>query len=181
MPLYQPDPDLTDGVVTLRRWETTDLRCIELAATDPDIPTGTTVPARYTDEEGLAFISRQHARLADGQGLSLAVSRTGSGEAVGLVVLLHRPKAGTVEVGYWLVPTARGRGLAAHAVRLLSTWALTAAEVARVEALVHPGNEASHRTLLAAGFTREGVLRSALPGTDGRSDAVIWSRIAGDL
>lgn len=181
MPLHQPDPDLTDGTVTLRRWRTTDLRCIELAATDPDIPRGTTVPAHPSDAEGLAFVERQHGRLDSGQGLSLAVVPTGSEEAVGLVVLMHRPKAGTVEVGYWLVPTARGRGLAARAVRLLADWALTEADVARVEALVHPDNVASLRTLASAGFAREGVLRSALPGPGHRSDAVVWSRISEDV
>ena len=30
-----PAPDLTDGVVRLRRWEHRDRECVRLAATDP--------------------------------------------------------------------------------------------------------------------------------------------------
>lgn len=36
--------NLEDGLVQLRQWELTDIECVRLAATDPDIPKGTTVP-----------------------------------------------------------------------------------------------------------------------------------------
>jgi hypothetical protein len=50
---------LSDGVILLRRWEETDLDCVERAAADPDIPKGTTVPATFTPAEGRAWIERQ--------------------------------------------------------------------------------------------------------------------------
>ncbi len=101
-------------------------------------------------------------------------------EALGFVVLLVRPQPGVAGIGYWIVPRARGHGLATHAVSLLSQWALTDAGVARVEAWVEPENLASQRVLTAAGFRREGVLRSFLSYADRRADAVVFSRTGKD-
>jgi hypothetical protein len=60
--LPSPDPALDDGVIRLRPWERRDLPCIRAAATDPRIPHRTTVPAVFSEEEGLAFIERQWRR-----------------------------------------------------------------------------------------------------------------------
>jgi ribosomal-protein-alanine N-acetyltransferase len=48
--LSYPDPPLTDGEVVLRRWEDTDLACVEEASRDPVIPAGTTVPTLFHRE-----------------------------------------------------------------------------------------------------------------------------------
>jgi RimJ/RimL family protein N-acetyltransferase len=45
---------------------------------------------------------------------------------LGEVGLAHLDRAGRAEVGFWLAPQARGRGLATSAVRLLTAWALHA-------------------------------------------------------
>ena len=159
--LAYPDPSLTDGVVVLRRWARDDLGCVEEATQDPDIPKGTTVPATFTPAEGLAWIERQWSRHDDGTGLSQAIADAASNEALGAGVLMAR-QPGTVEIGYWLIPRARGRGFGSRAVGLLARWAVTEAPLARVEALVVPDNIASQRVLEKAGFRREGHLRSYL-------------------
>jgi RimJ/RimL family protein N-acetyltransferase len=177
--LSYPDPPLTDGTVRLRRWEESDIGCVEEASWDPDIPAGTTVPAHFTVSEGLAWIERAWRR-ADSGGLSVAITDAGSGEALGTVVLMFR-KPGTVEIGYWLIERARGRRLASRAVALLAPWALTEAGLARVEALVVPENIASQRVVESVGFRREGHLRSYLVFDKGRADAFIYSLLPSDL
>src|SRR5690242_10532883 len=142
--LAYPDPPLTDGVVVLRRWERGDLGCVEEAAQDPDIPKGTTVPATFTPTEGLAWIERQWSRHDEGTGLSQAIADAASNEALGAGVLMAR-KPGSFEIGYWLIPRARGLGFGSRAVGLLARWAVTAVPLARVEALVMPDNIASQR------------------------------------
>ena len=97
------------------------------------------------------------------------------------MLLLEPRRPGVAETGYWVIPRARGRGLAARAVRLVSGWALGDAGLARVQALVEPENEASQRVLRAAGFQSEGVLRSFLDTGGRRADAVVFSRITLDL
>lgn len=177
MRLTYPDPPLADDRVVLRRWGMGDLGCLRAAAEDPRIPAGTTVPAVFTPDAARAFVERQWSRETSGAGLSLAIT-DGGGDAVGCCVLLLRPQEGVAGIGLWLVPAARGRGLASSAVRLLTDWALHAAGLARVEAWVEPSNTASLHVLTAAGFTREGLLRSFLAFPDRRADAVVLSRIA---
>lgn len=180
MDLAYPDPALNDGVVRLRPWHESDLDCVREAGADPDIPAGTTVPAVFSPEEGLAFIARQQQRIVSGEGVSLAIADATSDRALGLAWLPVRPQPGVMGLGYWVVPRARGRGIGTRGVRLAVAWALSTAEVARVEAWVEPDNLPSHRLLSSAGFTREGVLRSFLSLKDGRSDAVVFSRTSQD-
>lgn len=179
--LSYPDPPLSDSAVLLRRWAESDLGCVEEASRDPDIPTGTTVPARFTIAAGRAWIERQWGRADTREGLSLAIADAGSREALGNVNLLFRQQPGSGAIGYWLVERARGCGLGSRAVALLSRWALTDAGLARVEALVVPENVASQRVLEKAGFRREGHLRSYLVFNERRTDALIYSLLPSDL
>jgi [ribosomal protein S5]-alanine N-acetyltransferase len=167
--------------VLLRRWTLDDLPCVEDASRDPDIPTGTTVPTTYTPAEGVAWIRRQWGRAEGGEGLSLAIADATSMEALGLAALLLRPQPGSAGLGYWVIERARRRGLASGAVRLLASWALTAAGLQRVEAVVELGNVPSQRVLETNGFHREGHLRSYLSFANRRADAVMYSLLPSDL
>jgi RimJ/RimL family protein N-acetyltransferase len=179
---FADDPPLADGVVVLRPWLVeTDVGCVEEASRDPDIPQGTTVPPRFSDEEGLAFVRRQRDRLDNREGLALAIADAASDRAVGHVTLMFTRQPGTVSLGYWLIRSARGRGLASRAVRMVVRWTLLDVGLARVEAFVEPENAASVRVLEAAGFRREGYLRSYLAIRDLRADVYIYSLLPTDL
>ena len=175
---YPRQPLLAAGV-EIRPWRSPDdLACIAAAATDPDIPAGTTVPAVADDTAGRAFLARQHDRLTNGDGISQAVVDVRSGEAVGLMYLDRRPQPWIAGLGYWLVPAARGRHLATPAIRLITDWALHELEVLRVEAWVAPDNLPSQRVLQHAGFELEGRLRSFLQLHGRTGDGLVYSRIA---
>jgi RimJ/RimL family protein N-acetyltransferase len=176
--LHYPAPELIDGLTLLRQWALNDVACVEEASTDPRIPEGTTVPAVYDPEGGRAFIERQWSRLNNGEGLSLAITSSVSSAAVGLIVLMLRPQPGVAGVGYWVVPSQRGRGHASRAVRLVSHWALSDAGLARVEAWVEPDNLASRHVLTTSGFEFEGNLRSFLSFGTRRADAMVFARVA---
>jgi RimJ/RimL family protein N-acetyltransferase len=84
------------------------------------------------------------------------------------------------EVGYWVGPWARQRGVATAALRALSTHALGHG-LERLELLTHLDNPVSQRVAMAAAFRREGLRRGAQPGRDGaRDDMVVFARLAGD-
>jgi RimJ/RimL family protein N-acetyltransferase len=177
-----PDPpELGDAQVLLRSWTYTDLPCIEEASGDPLLAIGTAVPRPFSNEAGLAFIERQWQRSISGEGLSLAITETGSDSARGLVSLLHRQQPGVVALSYWTVGGRRRLGLARSALILLSSWALNLPAIARVEALVEPDNAGSIRVLEGAGFCREGLLRSYLELPNSRKDVLLYSMIPGDL
>ena len=83
-------------------------------------------------------------------------------------------------LGYWLIPSARGRRLATPAVRLVSDWALRELNVLRLEAWVAPDNVASQRVLDRAGFAFEGRLRNFLRLRDRTTDGLVYARIPSD-
>lgn len=178
MRLRYPPVPLVEGGVRVRPWRSPDdLACVRAAALDPNIPAGTTVPAVFTPEAGSEFLARQHARIANGEGISLAVAERASDEAVGLMYLDHRPQPWIAGLGYWLVPAARGRHLATPAIRLVSAWALDALEVSRVEAWVAPDNLPSQRVLQRAGFAYEGRLRNFLRFRGETTDGLVYSLV----
>ena len=85
-----------------------------------------------------------------------------------------------VEVGYWVAPWARGRGIATAATRAATEWAFGHG-AARVELLADRRNSASQRVALGAGFSYEGVRRAAGRGRTGdHHDLLVWSRLATD-
>jgi RimJ/RimL family protein N-acetyltransferase len=88
---------------------------------------------------------------------------------------------GSAELGYWLVPRARGRGIGSRAVGLLAEWAVGEAGFARLEAYVIPGNIPSQRVLEKARFRREELLRSYLSYDAQRFDALLYSLLPSDL
>lgn len=175
--LHDPDPELGDGVVTLRAWRLDDLVCVEEASRDPRIPRGTTVPVPFTVEAGREFIAHQQRRTAHWQGWSLAVTDP-TGTAVGAASLLLRPQPGVAGLGYWILASARGRGYATAAARLLADWGLDTCGLARIEAWVEPDNGSSVRVLRRAGFEEEGRLRSFLTLGSRRTDVLVFSRLA---
>ncbi len=181
MQLEYPVPDLNTRRIGVRKWSLDDLGCVAAASSDPTIPQGTTVPAEYTDEGGREWIRRQWSRQTDSEGLSLAIVDLGRSTAVGLVYLGLRKPEGNCELGYWVVPRARGCGFATDAVTVASRWVLLHTAVVRLFAHVVPGNEASLRVLEKAGFAREGVLRSFLPIEDSMSDVISLSLLGSDL
>lgn len=161
----------------LRRWTTADLGCVRAASAEGHVPEFTSVPERFSEESGKAWIQRQQGRTRAGQGWSLAIGDVQTAEALGCVVLMLRPQPGVAGIGYWLVPKARDRGYATRAVKLLAAWGLAVAQLDRIEAWVEPGNDASVRVLSKCGFDYEGRLRSFLQFPTRRTDALVFSRI----
>ena len=100
---------------------------------------------------------------ADGTGLDLqpyfayVIVRRSDGLAVGDAGF-HGPPGddGDVEIGYALVPAARGNGLAAEATGLLVEWARAQPGVRSVTARVEPSNGPSRRLLERLGFAPDG-------------------------
>jgi RimJ/RimL family protein N-acetyltransferase len=96
-------------------------------------------------------------------------------------VFVNLSAAGRGSVGYWLLPEARGKGLATRAVRLVATWALRDLGLARLALMTEPSNDASQCVAERSGFRREGVLRSYAEIDGRRIDYVVFSLLPSDL
>jgi RimJ/RimL family protein N-acetyltransferase len=84
------------------------------------------------------------------------ITRTADGQAIGGIGFKGRPDNGSVEIGYGLVPSARGNGYAAEAARALVALARQQG-LSRIVADTDEDNVASQRTLERAGFTQTGA------------------------
>ena len=87
----------------------------------------------------------------------------------------------TAQIGIWLAPAVRGRGLGRRALGLAARWALTACGLERVGIFAEPGNHAMTAAARGAGFTPEGVLRGYVSGRGRRLDCAVLSLIKSDL
>jgi RimJ/RimL family protein N-acetyltransferase len=94
----------------------------------------------------------------------------------------HGPNPGSraFNVGIALLPDHRGRGHGAEAQRQLADYLFAHTRVERLEASTDVDNTAEQRALEKAGFTREGVLRSAQFRDGAFHDLVLYSRLRDD-
>jgi len=156
-----------------------DVAVIAPAFTDPDVGGEAGLPP-LTELELRAFMQRDLPAMQSSGYLSPFVIVDRSGAVVGGITLHHHDdQRSRIEVGYWLLPGGRGRGIATRSVRTLADH-VHAHGVLRLEAVVRPENERSIRVLERLGFTREGRLRSFLRYGDGRADAFIYSLLPGE-
>ena len=154
-------PVLASPPIVLRRYAIADLTMVRQASADPLIPSMTSVPRTYTDDAGRAFIERQHARAAEGDGFSWVIADEAyPTSGIGSIGLwLQEIESGHASIGYWLIAAARGRGRAADALRAVVAFAFGQLAIPRLHLFVEPWNVASSRTAEAAGFSLEATLR----------------------
>jgi RimJ/RimL family protein N-acetyltransferase len=177
--LSVPPEGLRAGAVVLRFPTFDDVDPLLPAFSDPELRDAGNLPAFGRDE--LAASLQDLPSLAEtGRLLPLAARDSESGEIVGAGMLHHLDaERKIVEIGYFVLPHARGRGLATTIARTLAEHAFSLG-VERVAAYVNVGNTASERVLERAGFTREGVVRS-MPKPDGtRVDKTLFSLLPGE-
>lgn len=167
---------VSDGV-QLRPFAEGDVDMLQDLATDAYVPLISSLPARADRAEVLAYIERQHARLDTGAGFSFCVADLG-GVALGTAGLWLDGRAqGRATLGYAVVGAARGRGVAARALRALVGFAWTLDDLFRLELYIEPWNVASTHTAERVGFAYEGLLRSHQPIGDRRADMQLWSLV----
>lgn len=175
-------PVLTNDPVRLRAFRVMDVDLVVSVADDPLIPLTTTVPVTGTRADALAYIARQHERLALGAGFSFVITKAATDEAVGQIGLwLHDHCFGRVSIGYWLAAPHRRRGYTTAALDAISRWGFTLYGVERLELYVEPWNDRSWRAAERAGYRREGLLRSWQVVGEQRRDMYIYSLLRGDL
>ncbi|MGW1260271.1 GNAT family N-acetyltransferase [Streptomyces sp. NPDC002513] len=169
------------GGFTLRRWNLSDLGLVREASEDDYIPLITTVPSPFSEAEGVAFVERQWGRATGRTGYPFVIVDS-DGRPVGNVGLwLKDLGQGRASLGYWVVKSARGQGIAAAALSAVARWALNALQIPRLELYVEPWNTASVRTAEHVGFQREGLLRGWQQVGAERRDMFMYSLLSGEL
>jgi RimJ/RimL family protein N-acetyltransferase len=163
MAIRPPDPPLADDVVTLRPWgEAGDVEAITAACNDRAIAEFLDqIPSPYTEDDARAYLETCRVGWQHGAMTNFAIVEAGAPVGSIGVRWLEGLEQGTAEVGYWIAPEARGRGVCTRALRLASRWVLQERGAHRLQLRADEQNVASNKVAQNAGFTREGVLRSS--------------------
>jgi RimJ/RimL family protein N-acetyltransferase len=160
--------------VAIRPLAIADAEALSLLRADPDVRRWSD-PEELTPLQARAEIEALGRAWADGKMFGFAIANDEDDALLGALSLTtYGPFRASV--GYDLLPTARGRGIATRAVRLAADWAFEHfPELVRLELWTAVGNERSERVAERAGFIREGVLRSRLPFGDELRDVTVFS------
>lgn len=182
MKLTRPDPPLDDGTVRLAPLAPTHLAGMRALGDDEDVVRFTYVRAPLTEASAGAWLDRYVQGWRDGTLAGFAIESTGADEFLGFVAIVRYDAEGReAELGYIVAPAARGRGVAARAVGLVTDWCLGPLGLERVELRIDTANAASVRVAEKLGYVREGVLRSVHFKAGQRSDMAVYSRLPDDL
>ncbi|MEV6690262.1 GNAT family N-acetyltransferase [Micromonospora sp. NPDC051196] len=139
------------------------------------------LPRPYTEADARQWIVEGAPAVFAAGGAAYAVADPATDRLLGAVGLSHPiPQRRQAEIGYWVLPGARGRGVATAATRALAGHAF-ASGIDRLELLAQVENVASQRVAVTTGFRPEGVRRGGglTPG-GGRRDLAVWVRLADD-
>lgn len=153
----------------LRPWQPGDAGALLAASQDPAIRLWNRLVVNSA-AEAVERIERMHQRWQAELSAIWAIARPG-GEAAGLIGWGDIDLAGgSAELFYWLLPAARGAGVAVEATERVSRWALDELGLHRLRLCHSVTNTASCRVADRAGYTLEGTMRSALLHADGWHD-----------
>ena len=168
--------DLEGDGIRIRLFREHDAEAYAAATSDAEVLAHSGLPRRHTPDSARALFAQYNAG-ADFVQRAVADARTD--ELLGTVILFNVARhEARCEVGFWLVPGARGRGVATTAVRLACDWAVGTWGIERFDAHSDIDNPRAHAVLERNGFTREGVLRGWGARGAERVDAVHFGRLA---
>jgi ribosomal-protein-alanine N-acetyltransferase len=151
--------------VRLRQWRVDDVDAVAVMADDQHVRRWSTM--------GVDLEAWVQHEVAEDRGPSRAISLPDDDRAIGRVALRLPEFASDAvrceavgeadlpagELSYWLVPAARGRGLAGAAVRLMMSSIVSAAQLRSVVLDIEPGNVPSVRLAERLGAQRRSPSR----------------------
>jgi RimJ/RimL family protein N-acetyltransferase len=169
-----------DGVV-LRPWRLEDVDQVAEACADPlTLRFVPSMPSPYLRDDALQWITVGAPAAFAAGGAGFAIADLGTDRVLGGAGVRAETE-GNAEIGYWVAPWARSRGVATAAAKAISGYAFGRG-FERLNLRTEYENTASQRVAIAAGYARESVQRlgGANRGGGGRHDLIVWARLGTD-
>ncbi|WP_040833269.1 GNAT family N-acetyltransferase [Nocardia brevicatena] len=172
---------LTDGTVWLSRPKDTDIDVITEHCQDPVIGEWVTIPVPYRRCDAEGFV---HDMVANGwveRSPVWGVRLAEHGRLIGTVGLGARDES-AAEIGYWLAPEYRRRGLIGRAVGMVCDFGFRTdgLALARISWRAFVGNHASAAVVRNNGFRYEGLCRLGSLQRGVRRDHWMAARLSTD-
>jgi RimJ/RimL family protein N-acetyltransferase len=173
----QVQPRLIVDELVLRPWQPADAMGVVEAYSDPAIQQWHI--RSMTHAEALTWVMSWSDRWAAETGAGWAIVE--QERLLGRVGLRALNLAeGLGEAVYWVLPAARGRGVASRALRAVTVWMFAHVGLHRIELLHSTGNAASCRVADKAGYVFEGIKRQQGLHADGWHDMHLHARLRHD-
>jgi [ribosomal protein S5]-alanine N-acetyltransferase len=152
---------LADGDLVVRPIEERDAEAYGRAfRDDPDLGRLIGLPEDPDEQWIREAPGRSRDAAKEGRAIELAITAAGTGQLLGSLLLHHFAwQHRRCELGYWLVPSARGRGIATAAVSLVLGWLFGELGLLRVETATTTENVASQALARRVGFIEEALQR----------------------
>jgi len=178
--ITEPDPPLQDDALHLEPLTQAHVPELLTMTGDPDIVRFTRIPAGADEPFVSGWIARYENGWTEGSRAGFAI-RSHEAALLGFAAIIevdleHREG----EIGYMVVPAARGRGIAPRAVELLTRWGFDELGLIRLELRINVQNTASERVAERTGYQRDGILRNVHFKDGVRCDLGVWSRLTQD-
>jgi ribosomal-protein-alanine N-acetyltransferase len=168
-----------DERLALRPWQVRDAKAVTAAFDCPDIQRWH-VNRMDTHDEALAWIARWTTRWDDETDASWAIVDRHDqpiGQAGLRTLSLFEASAA---LSYWVLPDARGAGVAVRAAQAVTRWSFDVVRLHRVSLEHSTANPASCRVAARLGFGLEGTRRGAARHADGWHDMHEHARLRTD-
>ncbi|MDG4862642.1 GNAT family N-acetyltransferase [Streptomyces sp. T-3] len=175
----QPDLLSPDGALRLRPWRTDDGEVLLRAYQDPTIRRWHLRHVVSADEAA-RWIADYAGFWQQETAAQWVITDAADDKALGRMALRTMDlRDGVAECAYWVLPDARGKGVAPRALTTLTEWAVGTAGFHRLELQHSVHNEGSCRVAAKSGFALEGTRREAFLHADGRHDVHVHGYVAG--
>ncbi|HEU4664969.1 MAG TPA: GNAT family protein [Dokdonella sp.] len=170
-----PIPELADARVRLRALASRDADGLFALHSDADVMRYWSFPAWTERAQAIEHIERMQRERAVREFYPWVATLPGSDTLVGTCSLFgvdreHRRSV----IGYALLPSLWGRGLAGAMLQLALGHAFEGIGLERIEADIDPDNVASCRLVERVGFVREGTLRERWRVGGGVQDTALY-------
>ncbi|PZT69261.1 GNAT family N-acetyltransferase [Streptomyces sp. SW4] len=181
-------PEVRGHGLYLRPWDPesdADVDAWLRGVADPEFRRWNT-PLKDVDgtEDARASLRARMRDAAEGRSASFRITGEDGGTTLGHIGVneINRPLR-LARVGYWVLPEARGRGVASRALLVAARWAFDELRLYRLELGHAVGHDVSCRVAERCGFGYEGTMRGAMfeaGRRDAFRDAHLHARLASD-
>lgn len=164
--------------ITLRSWRSDDAIALAEAGNHKEITQylRSTFPNPYTIADANFFIQLCQSKSTQEELQYAIVYDDKICGGIGLT-FQNDLNCRNAELGYWLTPTAQGRGIVREAVHQICEIGFQKYHLLRIYAEVFSKHTASRRVLEKNGFQIEGVLKNRIWKSGQCYDALLYARI----
>jgi RimJ/RimL family protein N-acetyltransferase len=172
---------LSTARLTLRPLQAQDAAPLFAMYSDVEFMRYWSFPVMRRFEQAVDYLAhRMQGATADIE-LVWAIELSATHDVIGICSLFNVEMAAKrAEIGFGLQRPFWGHGYMSEAVRAVVECAFDVLQLRRIEAEIHPANEASARLLERLGFVREGLLRERWIVDGDISDSAIYGLLRTD-